>query len=307
MKELFKSSEVLKVNNLSIKFHDFYALSNISFSINTGDFIALVGANGAGKSTLLNSLYGLLEPSTGSILYNNNFLNNIQPAHSIGFSAQRCIVDWYLNVKENVYLGAVLGGLKTSQLEQATQQALDLLYLSDKSTAEVETLSGGQQQRVQIARAIVHNPELYILDEPTTGLDPNLSERFFQFLKTEQNKNKAIIVSSHDMYLVEKYCNKVLFLKNGNLVFFDDMQICLKSNSQDEKVKITFSKKFMNNISLPKEKYILFNDPDDDHSVFVILKSKYALSELIDYLSLNYDILEVKSIEDVSLRNFFKY
>lgn len=223
MKQDFKSNYFLKVDSLSIKFGDFYALKNISFSLNKGDLVALIGANGAGKSTLLNSLYGLLSPTEGIIDYNEKYLNPKQPAHSIGFSAQRCIIDWYLNVRENVYLGALLGGVKTDELNQKTQQALNLVHLSNKAEAVVETLSGGQQQRVQIARAIVHNPDFYILDEPTTGLDPDLSERFFKFLKDEQDKGKTIIISSHDIYLLEKYCTKVLFLQNGNLVFFDEI------------------------------------------------------------------------------------
>lgn len=223
MNQDFNNDYFLKVDSLSIKFGDFHALKNISFSLNKGDFVALIGANGAGKSTLLNSLYGLLTPTAGVIDYNEKYLNNKQPAYSIGFSAQRCIIDWYLNVRENVYLGALLGGVKSDELNQKTQQALELVHLVSKAEAVVETLSGGQQQRVQIARAIVHNPDFYILDEPTTGLDPDLSERFFKFLKDEQNKGKTIIISSHDMYLLEKYCTKVLFLQSGNLVFFNEL------------------------------------------------------------------------------------
>ncbi len=223
MNQDFNNDYFLKVDSLSLKFGDFHALKNISFSLNKGDLVALIGANGAGKSTLLNSLYGLLTPTAGVIDYNEKYLNIKQPAYSIGFSAQRCIIDWYLNVRENVYLGALLGGVKSDELNQKTQQALELVHLVSKAEAVVETLSGGQQQRVQIARAIVHNPDFYILDEPTTGLDPDLSERFFKFLKDEQNKGKTIIISSHDMYLLEKYCTKVLFLQSGNLVFFNEL------------------------------------------------------------------------------------
>lgn len=223
MENFINSNQFLKVDSLSIKFDDFYALNKVSFTLNKGDFVALIGANGAGKSTLLNSLYGLLKPTNGTITYNNAYLNPKQPAHSIGFSAQRLIIDWYLNVRENVYMGALLFGVKNSEVDKATRDAIELVHLSNKLEAVVESLSGVQQQRVQIARAIVHRPDLYILDEPTTGLDPALAEGFFEFLKEEQNKGKTIIISSHDMYLLEKYCNKVLFLQNGELVFFEDI------------------------------------------------------------------------------------
>ena len=94
MNQDFNNDYFLKVDSLSLKFGDFHALKNISFSLNKGDLVALIGANGAGKSTLLNSLYGLLTPTAGVIDYNEKYLNIKQPAYSIGFSAQRCIIDW---------------------------------------------------------------------------------------------------------------------------------------------------------------------------------------------------------------------
>ncbi len=223
--------QIININSLSIKYDDFYSLKNISFSLNQGDFIALIGSNGAGKSTLLNSLYGLLKPYEGSISYNPNYFDSRNPARSIGFSAQRCIMDWYLTVEDNVYLGALIAGIKPADLSAYTEQALSLVHLSAKAKSTVEALSGGQQQRVQIARAIVHKPKLYILDEPTTGLDPDLSENFFKYLKSEQRNGKTIIISSHDLFLLEKYCTKIIFLEQGQLAFFGTMDDFLRTST----------------------------------------------------------------------------
>lgn len=227
----FTLHQIIDIDNLSIKYGNFYSLKNISISLNQGDFTALIGSNGAGKSTLLNALYGLLKPYKGSINYNPDYFNSLNPARSIRFSAQRCIMDWYLTVEDNVYLGALIAGVKPTDLSAYTKQALHLVHLSEKAKSTVEALSGGQQQRVQIARAIVHKPKLYILDEPTTGLDPNLSEDFFNYLKAEQENNKTIIVSSHDLFLLEKYCTKIIFLEQGQLAFFGTMDDFLRTST----------------------------------------------------------------------------
>lgn len=224
---------IIDVDNLSIKYGDFYSLNNISFSLKQGDFTALIGSNGAGKSTLLNALYGLLKPYKGSINYNPSYFGSCNPARSIGFAAQRCIMDWYLTVEDNVYLGALIAGVKPTDLSAYTEQALRLVHLSKKAKSTVESLSGGQQQRVQIARAIVHKPKIYILDEPTTGLDPDLSENFFNYLKTEQKNGKTIIVSSHDLFLLEKYCTKIIFLEQGQLAFFGTMDDFLRTSTSE--------------------------------------------------------------------------
>lgn len=104
-----------------------------------------------------------------------------------------------------------------------TESALNRVGLIDKADCQLDTLSGGQQQRIQIARSIVHGPQLYILDEPTTGLDAQYAENLFSFLETERRRGKTIIVSSHDLYLLEKYCTKLIYLENGKLNYFGDL------------------------------------------------------------------------------------
>lgn len=107
---------IIHVENLAIKYDLLYALTKISFTIEKGDFIALIGANGAGKSTLLNALYGLLTPTSGAINYNTTHLKSSLTAQNIGFSPQQLIIDWYLNVHDNVQLGALLGGVKPKNM-----------------------------------------------------------------------------------------------------------------------------------------------------------------------------------------------
>lgn len=296
---------ILRVNSLSVKYDSVNALKDISFSIAAGDFVALVGANGAGKSSLLNALYGLISPSNGDITYNSSYINTKQPATSIGFAAQKLIVDWYLNVSENVYLGAILGGIKKDNIKPAVIKALERVSLIEKANSSVETLSGGQQQRVQIARAIVHEPTLYILDEPTTGLDPTLAESFFLYLQEENAKGKTIIVSSHDLFLLEKYCNKVLFLENGTLLYYGDLKKFLKLNANKRLYLVKTDTVFKNDILFNDSRVTALYNPNDEKSFFIELTNGASLENALQDLISSYNIIELKLFDKNDLRSIF--
>ena len=288
--------EILSVNSLSVKYDSVNALKDISFSIAAGDFVALVGANGAGKSSLLNALYGLISPSNGNITYNSSY---------IGFAAQKLIVDWYLNVSENVYLGAILGGIKKDNIKPAVIKALERVSLIEKANSSVETLSGGQQQRVQIARAIVHEPTLYILDEPTTGLDPTLAENFFLYLQEENAKGKTIIVSSHDLFLLEKYCNKVLFLENGTLLYYGDLKKFLKLNANKRLYLVKTDTVFKNDILFNDSRVTALYNPNDEKSFFIELTNGASLENALQDFISSYNIIELKLFDKNDLRSIF--
>lgn len=215
----------LKMNNVSVRYDDVIALKDITLQINKGDFIGLLGSNGAGKSTLINSIVGFQEIYLGEIEYcDKDLIVSSQPFAHLGFTPQTTVIDFYTTVKDNVILGLNLAGKFGKNAEKLCQIALEIVGLADKKNNLVETLSGGQLQRVQIARAIAHNPDFYILDEPTVGLDTESAEKFLMYLKDKSLEGKTIIISSHDINLLEKFCKKILFLQNGSISFFGDMR-----------------------------------------------------------------------------------
>ncbi|HEW0745421.1 TPA: ABC transporter ATP-binding protein [Streptococcus pneumoniae] len=228
----------LKMNNVSVRYDDVIALKDITLQINKGDFIGLLGSNGAGKSTLINSIVGFQEIYLGEIEYcDKDLIVSSQPFAHLGFTPQTTVIDFYTTVKDNVILGLNLAGKFGKNAEKLCQIALEIVGLADKKNNLVETLSGGQLQRVQIARAIAHNPDFYILDEPTVGLDTESAEKFLMYLKDKSLEGKTIIISSHDINLLEKFCKKILFLQNGSISFFGDMRDFVDNST----IKLNFS------------------------------------------------------------------
>lgn len=268
--------------------------------------MALMGMNGAGKSTLLNILHGTLSPEKGDVVFNEKSINKLNPYSSIGFSAQRLVADWFLTVWDNVFMGCLLAGIPYIQSKEMTRNALERVGLMDKINCQMDTLSGGQQQRIQIARAIAHSPQLYILDEPTTGLDAQYAEDIFSFLEQERQSGKTIITSSHDLYLLEKYCNKLIYLEKGRLIYFGDLHNFLKTHHPIIRYQIDLKKPYRYTDSSPIA-YVV-NDainPINSTSIEIEICENHSLSEALIEISKMNEILNIQNLSESGLRGFF--
>ncbi|MCT7734734.1 MAG: ABC transporter ATP-binding protein [Lactobacillus iners] len=233
----------ISVNNLAIKYQDHYGIKNISCELTAGKFVALVGHNGSGKTTLCNALVGLLEPSEGDINI-QDLSTDKQNFSTIGFAPQSQVVDWYSNVEANIMLGAQLAHLKPNEAKNQLDLILRLLDLSDLRDRSLTDLSGGQLQRVQIARAIVHNPLIYILDEPTVGLDAQNTDNLMKYLVKEAQSGKLVIVSSHDLFLLQEYAEDLLLLDEGKLIYHGSINDLLKDRGNSRKFIITLDNEY---------------------------------------------------------------
>lgn len=212
----------LKVTHANIGYNQQIVVNNLNFSIQNGDFIALIGPNGAGKSTLLNSLIGVLPLIDGEINWKDFAVSN--PFRITGFSPQTQIIDWYTTVFDNILQGPLLAGFSFYEAKSLVKQAAKLLDIENLLDNPVDHLSGGQQQRVQIAREIARQPHIYILDEPTTGLDVESAEKLFQYLKNRANDGNLVIASSHDLTLLDEYVDKVLFIDQHQQIVFGSLR-----------------------------------------------------------------------------------
>lgn len=205
-KLLLSASDLFKTYNRSSP----YALENFDGDFSEGELVAVIGPNGAGKSTLFDILGGLIKPTKGVL---KTYVDNTQ----IGWCPQREIIDWSLTVRQNIAMGFQLR-TATFRLTDQVEQVASLLGLKGYLDRTAETLSGGELRRTQIARAIIGNPKLMILDEPTTGLDPSAIDAVFEYLKSQTSQGMTALVSTHETSKFANYCTRVIALNHGPVI-----------------------------------------------------------------------------------------
>lgn len=194
--------EILKITNVSKSFGKVKAVNNISFKVKKGEMFAYLGVNGAGKSTTISMICGTLKKDNGNIIVcgedinkNSNYIKN-----KIGVVFQNSVLDQTLSVYDNLKYRASLYDITGNEFKKRFQELAKMFELNEIKNQKVKTLSGGQRRRVDIARAIIHNPEFLILDEPTTGLDPNTRKKLWNIIRNLREKNgMTVFLTTHYM------------------------------------------------------------------------------------------------------------
>lgn len=233
---------VIQVKNLTKKFsNDFTAVDNLSFSVPTGEVFGFLGQNGAGKSTTMRMLLTLIEPTSGSIDFfgkplkeNRNFV-----LKNVGALIEKPDVYKYLTAYENIKLFAALSGVKKTKKELLQQLAI--VGLESRATDKVKNFSQGMKQRLGIAVALVHNPEVVILDEPTNGLDPQgIADIRNLIIGLSEEHKKTVIVSSHLLNEIEQMASSILIIDKGKKIIeglktdlFDPAQTLVSIDTND--------------------------------------------------------------------------
>lgn len=212
---------MLSIKNVSKKYsNNFLALSNINLELE-GGVIGLLGSNGAGKSTLMKMIATVLRPSGGTITWNGKdiYKNGDELRHNLGYLPQNFGVFPNLNAVEFLTYMAALKGLNMKKARNRINELIDLLNLSEAANRSIGNYSGGMRQRVGIAQALLNDPKILIVDEPTVGLDPN--ERMnFRNLINSLSKDKIIILSTHIVSDVEASAEKIVMMDKGKLLCF---------------------------------------------------------------------------------------
>lgn len=228
-------SKCLQVQGIGKRYSNgVWGMRNISFTLRQETFVALVGANGAGKTTLIHTLAGVTIPTEGKITIDGTIVD------SIGWCSQHPVIDWFMSVQDNVLLGARLAGQNWRESKRSMLEALTLVGLEQYVKRQPDQLSGGQQQRLQIARALVSHAPLLLLDEPTTGLDPLASEQLMNYVKVLTRNGCLAIVSSHDLPLVEKQADIIMFLKEGLLLACESRSQFFERFSDGEIIEVDY-------------------------------------------------------------------
>ena len=214
------------------------AVNSISFSAKKGEIVGFLGPNGAGKSTTMKILTGFIQPTEGAVLVNgiDVIVNPIEAQKSIGYLPEHNPLYLDMYVREYLQFQASLHQVKKDEIEKVIQQ----VGLSVEAHKKINQLSKGYRQRVGLAAAILHNPEVLILDEPTTGLDPNQLVEIRELIK-ELGKDKTVLLSTHIMQEVEAMCHRVIIINKGELVI--DKPISELKTSNEQVLKVTFDYK----------------------------------------------------------------
>lgn len=208
---------MLAIHDLHKSFGDVVALQGCTFEVPRGRMLGFLGPNGAGKTTAMRSVFGLVRPDSGTVTWDGQ---QIGPAERLGFGympEQRGLYPKMKVIDELVYF-ARLHGMNPGEASNSVEAWLERFGLSDRSEDPVESLSHGNQQRVQLAAAMVHDPELLVLDEPFSGLDPIAVETMSDVLREQAAEGKAVVFSSHQLDLVEDLCEDVAIINEGSVV-----------------------------------------------------------------------------------------
>jgi ABC-2 type transport system ATP-binding protein len=214
----------IDVRSIVKKFGDFTAVNGISFAVEAGEIFGLLGPNGAGKSTLIRMLVTLLPPTSGTALVNGYDIVKQSDGvrRAIGVIPQAMTSDLELSVEENLLIFAKLYGVPRPKRERLIADLLAAVELTQWRQAQVKNLSGGMRRRVEIARGLVHEPRIFFLDEPTTGLDPVSRVAVWEMLaKIKRERDLTILITTHYMDEADKLCDRIAIVDHGELKALD--------------------------------------------------------------------------------------
>ena len=238
----------LEVKNLEKKFKNFTAVNNINFCIEEGQTLGVLGPNGCGKTTTIGMLLGLIKPSSGKILVNEENFENLNREYILSkfnFASPYVELPKKLTVKENLEIYGRLYGVKnlTGRIQEISND-LNLGFFLNKKTGE---LSSGQKNRVSLAKSLINNPKILFLDEPTASLDPDIGDFVRKYIEEHKSKNKvSILLASHNMKEVERLCDQVIMMKEGKIVDSGTCQSLIekhgRSNLEDTFLKLARNK-----------------------------------------------------------------
>jgi len=212
---------VVEATHLTKRYRDFTAVNDISFFVKSGETFSILGENGAGKSTTMRMIACRSPLTSGNLLVKNlNVREQEREIRSlIGIVPQENNLDPDLNVRENLLVYSRYFRLPKKKIEARCDELLNFIKLSDKKDAKVDHLSGGMKRRLIIARALLHRPQILLLDEPTTGLDPNVRQEIWEKLEDlRAAENLSIILSTHYMDEAEKLSNRLIILSDGKII-----------------------------------------------------------------------------------------
>jgi ABC-2 type transport system ATP-binding protein len=227
---------ILSVEGLGVSYGDFVAVKDVGFNVLHGEIFGLLGPNGAGKTSTLSSIEGLLKYKTGTIIVDGQDVQQ-KPLHakaSMGVQLQSTSFQPELNVTQILQLFSGIYGVPKSKDE--IKEILKEISLEDHAKKKFGQLSGGQQQRVSLVISTIHNPKLVLLDEPTTGLDPQSRRQLWERIEAFREKGHAVLLTTHSMEEAEAICDRIAIIDHGQVIAIDKPQALIDKHKDDPEV-----------------------------------------------------------------------
>ena len=297
------TSSAISVRSLSKRYDTLTALDDFSLEVAQGSIFGLLGPNGAGKTTLIRILTTLMRQSSGEVL-----VEGLDPrTHGreirslIGVVSQENSLDRYITARENLELHARLHGMESGRYRRRINDLLELMGLSGRQHDMPDTFSGGMQRRLVVARALLHEPRLLFLDEPTTGLDPQSRRVVWDYIKSIAG-NMTVFLTTHYLDEAEQLCNRIAIMDHGRLIAQGSAQELKDRLSGETIYQIDFTDDVKRYADLLQEMVCVKQIEVVDHSVCVELVSWECLSEVVTALNgapVRRISLKEQSLEDV--------
>ena len=296
---------LLKVDSILKRFGDLLAVNNLSFDIRKGEIFALLGPNGAGKTTIVRMLMNIIKPDAGDIKYYldcDDHTTNLNSSQIGYLPEERGLYQEIPIIKTLEFMG-IIRGMNKTQARKSAEEWLDKLELLKRKNDKLNTLSKGNQQKIQFISAILHNPIFAILDEPFSGFDPINQETFLTIIRQLRENGTTILLSAHQMHLVEKIADRVLLLNGGRKIAYGAV----------DEIKREYSKASIVSIKVdgsPELSTLRHNDSADkievvnNNEIRIYLDRNKYLSKLLNDISSKYNIISVKT-EQISLHDIF--
>ncbi|WP_029934019.1 ABC transporter ATP-binding protein [Thiomicrospira pelophila] len=298
-------SGAVKFEQVSKQFGDLQALNNVSFEVEEGSFFGLLGPNGAGKSTLINAMSSLVTPSSGriSVMGHDVIRDYRQARRALGLVPQELISDPFFSIRELLRVQSGYFGLHGKAQWAWVDELLERLALSEKANAETQQLSGGMKRRVLIAMALVHKPQVLVLDEPTAGVDVDLRRTLWEFARELHSAGHTIILTTHYLEEAEALCDRVAIMQKGEVKALEQTQALLARHPY-RYLRITLPEHNPKTISLTSELQLRLVEREATACLFRVEKN-ISMETILGWLQENGLNIKDLSTRDASLEEVF--
>lgn len=289
---------MLSLKNLNKQYENVSAVKNISFEVNKGEIYGFLGPNGAGKTTTIRMIMGIIHPDSGSIKLDGENIN-LNGRKNLGYLPEDRGLYQKQKLAETINYFGLLKGLELSISKMNTNLWLKRFNLLEQSERKIEELSKGNQQKIQFILALLHNPDLLILDEPFTGLDPLNQLLLKEIIEEKANEGKTIVFSTHQMEQVERLCSNICLINNGEILIEGDLKK-IRNSKKTNLVEVVFS----GNLEGFKVDNYLNDYEIKENKISGLLRvdSKEFISSINNYIEITSFKLKVPTLEQIFIQ-----